>query len=432
MLVDETEITVRSGRGGNGVVAFRREKFVPLGGPGGGDGGKGGDVFITADPQLATLLDFQYQPHHSAEDGRHGGTSQKTGKGGADLTIAVPAGTLVHDVETGDLLADLDRPGMTLLAARGGRGGRGNCHFVTPSHRAPEIAERGEPSQQRRLRLELRLVADVGVIGFPNVGKSTLISVVSAARPKIADYPFTTLQPNLGVVGLSGVDRSFIIADMPGLIVGAHEGAGLGDRFLKHISRTRLLIHMLDAAAIEGRDPAEDFSAVNRELELAGHGLGELPQIVAFNKTDLPDAEELAEMTGEALEAQGHDCHLISAVTRRGVNELMEAVWTRLQELGTEAPEAGEQLEVIVPPDLAEQPLSVKEEEPGVFRVTGTEVEYTAAVAYVSSQEGLLKFHRKLQKLGALSALAEAGAEEGDRAKIADLEFDYIPDATDD
>jgi GTP-binding protein len=426
MLVDEAVITVRSGRGGNGIVSWRREKYVPRGGPAGGDGGRGGDVLLTTDPQLSTLLDFRYEAQHVATDGAHGEGSRKTGKSGEDRVVRVPVGTRVLDEETGELLADLAAPGMRLLVARGGRGGRGNPHFATASNQAPEVAEGGEPGQERRLRLELSLVADVGVIGFPNVGKSTLISVVSAARPKIADYPFTTLAPNLGVVSLPGHGRSFVIADMPGLIVGAHEGAGLGDRFLRHVSRTRVLIHVLDAAAIEGRDPVEDFDAINRELALFDPRLAELPQLVALNKTDLPDGQELAELSAETLRERGHESHLISAVTHAGVRDLMEAAWRRLSALpGTEAPPSRD-LIIAAPPRQA--PLSVEEMEPGRFRVGGTAVERAAQVAYVGSRQGLWRFHQELGRLGVLRALAEAGAQEGDTILIGKQEFEYVPD----
>ncbi|MBM3475070.1 MAG: GTPase ObgE [Armatimonadetes bacterium] len=427
MLVDEVVITVRSGRGGNGIVSFRREKFVPKGGPAGGDGGKGGDVILQADTQLATLIDFTYQSRYAAENGLPGQSSQKTGRAGADCLIKVPAGTRVYDDATGELLADLSAPGTKLVVARGGRGGRGNVHFATPSRQAPEIAEGGEPEQERRLRLELRLLADVGVIGFPNVGKSTLISVVSAARPKIADYPFTTLAPNLGVVSLPGLGRSFVIADMPGLIVGAHEGAGLGDRFLKHISRTRLLIHMLDAAALEGRDPVQDFHAINRELALFGEGLSDLPQIIALNKTDLPEGREAALVATKTLAEQGYDCYPISAATRAGVDELMEAVWARVAE-SVEPQEEAVQPEVIIAAVPAEQPLSIEQTETGAFRVRGTDAERAAATAYVQSREGLARFRERLKRLGVLTALKEAGAAEGDTVVIGKREFDYVDD----
>ena len=427
MLVDEAVIEVRSGRGGNGIVSFRREKFVPKGGPGGGDGGKGGDVLLCTDDQLATLIDFRYEPRYAAENGWPGQSSQKTGRDGADCLIKVPVGTLVYDGESGELLADLDAPHLRLLVARGGRGGRGNVHFATPSRQAPEIAEGGEPAQQRRLRLELRLLADAGVIGFPNVGKSTLISVVSAARPKIADYPFTTLAPNLGVVRLSGVGRSFVLADMPGLIVGAHQGAGLGDRFLKHISRTRLLIHVLDAAAVEGRDPAEDFDAINRELALFGEGLADIPQIVALNKVDLPDGREMAEIVEEALRARGHECYRISAATREGVDRLMEAAWATLAALPRPAaPDTEPELIVAAPP--TEEPLAVEVTENGAFRVQGTAAERAAARAYMQSGEGLAAFHETLRRLGVLDALKAAGAEDGDTVLLGKTEFDYVAD----
>lgn len=424
MLVDEAVITVRSGRGGNGVVAFRREKYVPKGGPAGGDGGKGGDVIIATDPQLSTLIDFRYETIYTAQNGKPGSGAHKTGAAGADRVIYVPVGTLVYDDQTGVLLADLNAPGLKLLVARGGRGGRGNAHFATPSHQAPDFAEGGAPGEERRLRLELRLMADVGIIGLPNVGKSTLVSVVSAARPKIADYPFTTLVPNLGMVRLPGVGRSFVIADMPGLIAGAHSGAGLGDRFLRHISRTRLLIHMLDAASTDGRDPLTDFNIVNRELELYGQGLEEIPQIVALNKIDLPDAERKAQQAARVLQARGYDCHCISAVTGQGVMNLMESTWARLAKLTpVSTTPTHEQLLVAAPPP--EKPLAIVRDEKGAFRVTGTAAEHAAATAYLQSPEGLARFHRALRNLGVLDALRDAGAQEGDTVFIGQREFQY-------
>jgi GTPase len=425
VFVDEVRITVRSGRGGNGVVAFRREKFLPRGGPAGGEGGRGGDVILWANPQLGTLIDFTYKPLRRAEDGQHGSGSRKTGRDAEDLLMPVPVGTLVFDADTGELLADLAAPQARVLVAKGGRGGRGNLHFTSSTRQAPRIAERGEPGQERRLRLELRLVADVGVIGFPNVGKSTLISVVSAAHPKIADYPFTTLQPNLGVVRL-GVDRSFVIADMPGLIVGAHQGAGLGDRFLRHIARTRLLIHMLDAAALERPGPLGDLDAVNHELTQFSERLASLPQLIALNKTDLPGAAERAAECARVLAGRGYPCYAISAATRAGVPELMEAAYARLAE--QPLPAATGEAALVVAPPPREQPLLVKRTETGVFHVTGTAVERTAAMAYLDSREGLSRFHEELRRQGVLSALAEAGAEEGDTVTIGDAAFDYIPD----
>jgi len=299
-------------------------------------------------------------------------------------------------------------------------------HFTTPSHQAPRVCERGEPGQERRLRLELRLVADVGVIGFPNVGKSTLISVVSAARPKIAEYPFTTLEPNLGVVRL-GIERSFVIADMPGLIEGAHEGAGLGDRFLRHIARTRLLIHLLDAAALERPDPLLDFETINHELVLHSEHLAQLPQVVALNKIDLSGAAERAEECARLLTARGYACFPISAATRSGVDALMEGVSAKLEALPKgEAPVA--EPEMIIAPPPAKQPLLVQRTGTGVFEVTGTAVERAAAVAYLESREGIARFHDELGRLGVLDALAEAGAQEGDTVAIGETEFEYVPD----
>ena len=312
MFVDEVEIGVKSGSGGNGIIAFRREKFVPRGGPAGGDGGKGGDVVLLPDGRLTTLIDFRYKRNYKAERGGDGGQNNMTGRNGSDLVLRVPVGTQVYDADAGELIADLVVEGRPHVIAKGGRGGRGNQHFATPTLQTPRIAENGEPGEERHLRLELKLLADVGLIGFPNVGKSTLIAQVSAARPKIADYPFTTLVPNLGVVRVDE-ERSFVMADIPGLIEGAHTGAGLGDRFLRHVERTRLLVHIIDVSGFTGRNPAEDLDAINRELRLYSPALAELPQVVAFNKIDVSGARETAETLGKVLKERGLRVFSISA-----------------------------------------------------------------------------------------------------------------------
>jgi len=324
MFVDRAKINVKGGDGGDGCVSFRREKFIPRGGPNGGDGGRGGSILLVVDPSLRTLMDFRYKVHFKAKKGRHGQGSNMTGADGGDLLVKVPPGTVVKD-ENGGVLADLTGEGETLVVARGGRGGRGNARFATATRQAPRIAERGEPGEERWIVLELKLLADVGIIGFPNAGKSTLLSSVTKARPKIADYAFTTLSPNLGVVDLDGVD-SFVLADIPGLIEGAHEGKGLGHDFLRHVERTRVLIHVIDIAATEGRDPLSDFHIVNRELESYNPSLANLPQIVAMNKADLPQAEKNAPRVRAALEGAGFTVFGISAVTGRGLRELMFSV----------------------------------------------------------------------------------------------------------
>ncbi|HTE53119.1 MAG TPA: GTPase ObgE [Kofleriaceae bacterium] len=326
--IDEATIQVKAGDGGNGCVAFRREAHVPRGGPSGGDGGDGGSVVLVANPQLLTLLDFKYRRHYSAPRGGDGRTKDMYGKGGDELLLQVPVGTVAYDVESGQLLADLAEPGARFVAARGGTGGQGNIKFATPWNRAPRTATEGTPGEARSLRLELKLLADVGLLGFPNVGKSTLIASVSRARPKIADYPFTTLVPNLGVADL-GDERQLIIADIPGLIEGAADGAGLGHRFLRHVERTRVLIHLLDASMLAGpdRDPLIDFDTLNRELARYAPDLAKRPQVVALNKVDITEVRERWEEIRQAFADRGVEVRAISAATGQGVKELLNEVW---------------------------------------------------------------------------------------------------------
>src|SRR5918994_3224860 len=326
MFIDRTKIKVRGGRGGNGVTAFRREKFVPRGGPSGGDGGRGGDVWLEADSSLNTLLHLRYNPEHTAGRGLHGEGSNRSGREGADVVVKVPVGTQVYDGETGDLYCDLAADGQRWQAARGGRGGFGNAHFATSTNRAPRYHQEGSPGEEFEFQLELKLLADVGLVGFPNAGKSTFISVVSAAHPKIADYPFTTLTPNLGVVALSG-DRSFVVADVPGLIEGAHEGHGLGHQFLRHIERTKVLIHLVDVSGASGRDPVADFDTIRRELGLYNPELLEKPHLVAANKIDaLDDPKRLKDLEKRVKQLK-LKFFKISGVTGEGVKELIEAAW---------------------------------------------------------------------------------------------------------
>jgi GTP-binding protein len=328
---DEVKVFVQSGAGGNGCVSFRREKFVPRGGPNGGDGGDGGGVIFVADSHRKNLIDLYYQRHYRAERGEHGSGSDRYGKGAKDLVVHVPVGTLVHDAATGDLLADLTEEGREWVAAPGGKGGRGNMHFATPTNRAPRKATPGRPGEERWLRVELKLIAEVGLLGFPNAGKSTFVGAVTRARPKIADYPFTTLTPQLGMVDADGA-RRFVVADIPGIIEGASEGAGLGLRFLKHIERNRLLLHLVDLDPGNGRDPARDFAAINAELAAYGRGLPEKPQIVAANKLDLEGADERLAALRRALPADV-PVHGISAATGRGVPELLAALRRTLEAL---------------------------------------------------------------------------------------------------
>lgn len=332
MFIDRAKIKIKAGDGGSGVTAFRREKFVPRGGPSGGDGGKGGDVWLEADESLNTLLHLRYNPEHKAERGRHGEGSNRHGKDGADVIVKVPVGTQVFDTESGDLLFDFTEAGQRFRAAKGGKGGWGNQHFATPTRRAPKFHYTGRPGEERELQLELKLIADVGLVGFPNAGKSTLISVISAAKPKIADYPFTTLEPNLGVVDL-GDFKTFVVADIPGLIEGASEGAGLGDRFLRHVERTKLILHLVDVSSISGRDPVEDYEIINRELANYNEDLARRPQILVATKLDALDEPERLESLRERAKQDGKEFLEISAVTNQGTKELVSVVAKKLEEL---------------------------------------------------------------------------------------------------
>src|SRR5712691_3315079 len=336
MFIDRAKIRVQGGRGGNGVTAFRREKFVPRGGPSGGDGGRGGDVWIVADASLNTLLHLRYNPEHIAERGRHGEGSNRSGREGDDLTVLVPVGTQIFDSPSAELLQDLATDGFRWLAAKGGRGGFGNAHFATSTNRAPRYHQNGSEGEERELQLELKLLADVGLVGFPNAGKSTFISTISAARPKVADYPFTTLEPHLGVVDL-GDFRSFVVADIPGLIEGAHEGAGLGDRFLRHIERTKLLLHLVDVSSATGRDPVSYYETINRELAAYDPRLAAAPQIVVATKIDALDEPERLEKREARAAEDGRLCCAISSVTQTGVRELIVAAARALDEIKTEA-----------------------------------------------------------------------------------------------
>ncbi len=332
MFIDEAKVVVAGGGGGNGCVAFRREKFVPRGGPSGGDGGRGGSVYLESSEHLNTLLKFRYTHEFRAERGRHGEGSNRHGRAGDDRAVTVPVGTLVSDDETGEMLWDFDAPGQRFLAARGGRGGRGNARFATSTRQAPRKAEPGGPGEERTLRLELKLLADVGLVGFPNVGKSTLIARLSSAHPKIADYPFTTLEPCLGVVGLDR-ERSFVMADIPGLIEGAHEGRGLGTRFLRHIERTRLLLHLIDVADSSGRDPVEDHHVILKELESFSPTVASKPMLLVASRTDVAGDGKRLEALRRFCREQGRPLSEISSVTGAGLEELKQAAWARLEQL---------------------------------------------------------------------------------------------------
>ena len=338
MFIDRVKIRIKAGDGGDGVTAFRREKFIPRGGPSGGDGGKGGDVWMESDESYNTLLHLRYNPEHKADRGRHGEGSNRHGKDGEDVVVKVPIGTQVFDAETEELLFDFTETGQRFLAAKGGKGGWGNQHFATPTRRAPRFHYTGRPGEELELQLELKLIADVGLVGFPNAGKSTLISVISAAKPKIADYPFTTLEPNLGVVDL-GEFKTFVVADIPGLIEGASEGAGLGDRFLRHVERTKLILHLVDVSSLSGRNPVEDYEIINRELANYDKNLATRPQIVVATKIDALDEPERLESLRKKAKKDGKPFLAISAVTNKGTKELVNLVAQRLDEMKREQAE---------------------------------------------------------------------------------------------
>lgn len=416
---DEAKIYVKAGDGGNGIIAFRREKYVPRGGPAGGNGGKGGDVILRVNLQLNTLVAFYNQIHFRAGRGRHGEGSNKQGASGEDLIIDVPPGTIVRDAETGEFLGDLTVPGQTLVVARGGRGGRGNAAFKSPTNQAPRIAEKGEPGEERWLKLELKVLADVGIVGVPNAGKSTLLSVISAARPKIADYPFTTLSPNLGVV-TAGDSPPYVVADIPGLIEGAHAGRGLGDQFLRHIERTRLLVHLLDGSS---PDPLADFEAINRELAEYNPRLAARPQLVVFNKIDLPEARERWPQVTAALAARGLPHMAISAATRENVRELSFRIAEMLQELPPPAPPE-EAVKVYRP---LEEPhaFTIEQEDEHTWVVAGKEIERIVSMADFFQEEAVARFQRQLQALGITEALERANIQEGDTVRIGEVELEW-------
>ena len=345
MFIDRVKIHVKAGDGGSGVTAFRREKFIPRGGPSGGDGGVGGSVWIESDEGLNTLLHLRYNPEHKAGRGKHGEGSNRHGKNGDDVIVKVPVGTQVFDAETNDLIFDFTEPDQRFLAAKGGKGGWGNQHFATPTRRAPKFHYTGRPGEEKELQLELKLIADVGLVGFPNAGKSTLISVISAAKPKIADYPFTTLEPNLGVVDL-GDFKTFVVADIPGLIEGASEGAGLGLKFLRHVERTKLILHLVDVSSISGRNPVEDYEIINRELGNYNEDLARRPQIVVATKLDALDEPERLESLRERAKADGKDFLEISAVANQGTKELISVVAKRLEEIKEAEIDLSHELEI--------------------------------------------------------------------------------------
>ncbi len=418
MFIDEANIYIRSGKGGNGMVHFHREKYVARGGPDGGDGGKGGDVYLEVVPTVNTLSSFRQKHRYIADDGVNGGPDNMSGRYGKDLTIPVPPGTLVYDQDRGNLLGDLVEPGQKLLVAKGGRGGRGNQHYATASRQAPRIAEKGEPAEEHNLRLELKLIADVGIVGMPNAGKSSLLAAVTRAKPKIADYPFTTLEPNLGVVEMDE-DNTMVLADIPGLIEGAHMGVGLGDAFLRHIQRTRVIIHLLDGLA---EDPLADFSQINSELALFDTALGEKPQVVAFNKIDMPEAQERWPQVKAALEEHGYEPMAVSALNHENLRPLL---WKAFNSLETAPEPEPVQAIPVYRPETNPEEFTIERTDDGGFRVRGEAIERAAAMTYWEYEENVRRFQRLIEALGIDKALREAGIQTGDTVYIGDYELEW-------
>ncbi|MCM3704421.1 MULTISPECIES: GTPase ObgE [Cytobacillus] len=429
MFVDQVKVYVKGGDGGNGMVAFRREKYVPNGGPAGGDGGKGANVIFEVNEGLRTLMDFRYQRHFKAPRGEHGMSKNQHGRNSKDMIVKVPPGTVVTDAESGEVIADLTEHGQRAVIAKGGRGGRGNTRFATPANPAPELSEHGEPGQERDVVLELKLLADVGLVGFPSVGKSTLLSVVSSARPKIAEYHFTTIAPNLGMVETED-GRSFVMADLPGLIEGAHSGVGLGHQFLRHIERTRVIVHVIDMAAVEGRDPYEDYLTINKELKEYNLRLTERPQIIVANKMDMPDAEENLKKFKEQLD-EDYPIFPISAITRQGLRDLLFTVADKVEET-PEFPLSHEEEEdtgvhrVLYKHESEQTEFVITRDPAGVFVVSGDAIEKLFKMTDFSRDESVRRFARQLRGMGVDDALREKGAKDGDIVKLLDYEFEFI------
>lgn len=420
MFVDEVTLKVESGSGGDGIVHFRREKHVPRGGPDGGDGGKGGDVIIQADEMISTLGHLRGRDHLKASDGGRGGGSNKTGPAGEGLIVRVPVGTLVYDAATGDRLADLVDHDAAYVAARAGRGGKGNARYATSRNQAPRMAEKGEPGEIRTLRLEMRLIADVGIVGAPNAGKSTLLAAISNARPKIADYPFTTLTPNLGVAELDK-DAALVVADIPGLVEGAHQGVGLGDSFLKHITRTTVIIHLLDGLA---EDPLADFAQINAELALFDPQLGLKPQIVAVNKIDLPMVADRWPELQAQLEQYGVQPKAVSAATGENLRELLFAALHALRAVDQKPEPTEADLPVYGPP-VDPDHFEIKRDPDGAWRVEGQAIERAAAMTYWEHDEAVRRFQSLMARIGVEDALRRAGVEHGDSVRIGEYELEW-------
>ncbi|MCY6484282.1 GTPase ObgE [Clostridium aestuarii] len=423
MFVDIAKIFIKSGDGGNGCVSFRREKYIALGGPDGGDGGKGGNVILKADRNLTTLLDFKYCRKYEAENGADGRGAKCFGKHGEDLYIKVPMGTVIKDAESNKIMTDLSHDGDTYIVAKGGRGGRGNYHFATPTRQAPSFAEPGMPGEERTISLELKLLADVGLLGFPNVGKSTLLSMVSKAKPKIANYHFTTLKPNLGVVKVEGVP-SFVMADIPGIIEGASEGIGLGLKFLRHIERTRLLIHVIDISGSEGRTPIEDFKRINEELKNYSIKLWDRPQIIAANKNDLLYDEEVFENFKKELNKMGYDkVFKISAATRQGVDDLIKEAARILSTIPVKDLEIDEEEKYVEEEKKFTYEIKV---EGNVYSIEGSFVDRLLQSVNVYDPDSLRYFHKVLKDKGIIDELKKLGIQDEDIVRLNNFEFEFL------
>lgn len=429
MFIDQAKINIKAGNGGDGMVAFRREKYVPDGGPAGGDGGKGGDVIFEVDEGINTLMDFRYNRHFKADKGENGMSKGMHGRSAEDLVVPVPPGTVVINENTGDVIADLTDAGQKFIVASGGRGGRGNIRFATSRNTAPNISENGEPGEEIDLILELKLLADVGLVGYPSVGKSTFLSVVTAAKPKIAAYPFTTITPNIGVVELED-GRNFVIGDMPGIIEGAAEGVGLGLQFLRHIERTKILIHMLDMSGIEGRDPFEDYQTIQKELKEHNQSTIDKPQIIVANKMDMPDSSNNLIEFKEKLDSLGDEYELyeVSSIKHDGIKKVLYRVAELLENYDDEVEETEFKTDehVVYSHEEEEKPFVIHQDPDGVWILSGQKIERLFKMTNFEQDEAIRRFSRQLRHMGVDDKLRELGAEDGDLVSLLDFTFEFV------
>ncbi|HCW9707510.1 TPA: GTPase ObgE [Staphylococcus aureus] len=429
MFVDQVKISLKAGDGGNGITAYRREKYVPFGGPAGGDGGKGASVVFEVDEGLRTLLDFRYQRHFKASKGENGQSSNMHGKNAEDLVLKVPPGTIIKNVETDEVLADLVEDGQRAVVAKGGRGGRGNSRFATPRNPAPDFSEKGEPGEELDVSLELKLLADVGLVGFPSVGKSTLLSIVSKAKPKIGAYHFTTIKPNLGVVSTPD-QRSFVMADLPGLIEGASDGVGLGHQFLRHVERTKVIVHMIDMSGSEGREPIEDYKVINQELAAYEQRLEDRPQIVVANKMDLPESQDNLNLFKEEI---GEDVPVIpvSTITRDNIDQLLYAIADKLEEykdvdFTVEEEESVGINRVLYKHTPSQDTFTISRDDDGAYVVSGNAIERMFKMTDFNSDPAVRRFARQMRSMGIDDALRERGCKNGDIVRILGGEFEFV------